>query len=184
MYPAGGCSERWTSRVTDQGLLSFKFQLSLLGDIQLSCHWGASSYFNSKQIRLMCQVLWFSGVSPDGNCAYVHWGSFTSNSRSVRRAIWFTWFSEPHECIQHLAVPDDHPSNLESGATLLNFSDRANHDERTPYSVYSVLEAKGFFQFEIITHVLVSSFWFIWIPMLWVCGPLGIFLILQRGDQI
>ena len=25
-----------------------------------------------------------------------------------------------------------------------------------------------FFQFEIIINVLVSSFWFIWIPMLWV----------------
>ena len=55
----------------------------------------------------MCQVgllthCGFSGVSPDGNCAYVHWGSFTSNSRSVRWAIWFTWFSEPHKCIQHL----------------------------------------------------------------------------------
>ena len=84
----------------------------------------------------MCQVLThcgFSGVSPDGNCAYVHWGSFTSNSRSVRRAIWFMWYSEPHECIQHLAVPDGHPSNYEPGATLLNFSDRADHDERTPY---------------------------------------------------
>ena len=39
----------------------------------------------------------FSGVSPDGNCAYVHWGSFMSNSKSVRRAIWFTWFSERHD---------------------------------------------------------------------------------------
>ena len=29
----------------------------------------------------------FFGVSPDGNCAHVHWGSFTSNSKSVRRAI-------------------------------------------------------------------------------------------------
>ena len=29
--------------------------------------------------------------------AYVHWGSFTSSSKSVRRAIWFTWFSEPHD---------------------------------------------------------------------------------------
>ena len=26
----------------------------------------------------------FSGVSLDGNCAYVHWGSFMSNSSSVR----------------------------------------------------------------------------------------------------
>ena len=41
----------------------------------------------------------FFGVSPDGNCAYVHWGSFTSNSKSVRRAIWFTWFSEPHDSV-------------------------------------------------------------------------------------
>ena len=41
----------------------------------------------------------FFGVSPDGNCAYVYWGSFTSNSKSVRRAIWFTWFSEPHDSV-------------------------------------------------------------------------------------
>ena len=32
--------------------------------------------------------------------------------------------------------PGGHPSNYEPGATLLNFSDRVNHDERTPYSVY------------------------------------------------
>ena len=31
--------------------------------------------------------------------------------------------------------PDGHPSNYEPGATLLNFSDRANTDELTPYSV-------------------------------------------------
>ena len=43
-------------------------------------------------------------------------------------------FSEPHECIQHLVVPGGHPSNYEPGATLLNFSDRANHDERAPYA--------------------------------------------------
>ena len=39
--------------------------------------------FHSKQNLLMCQVLkhcGFSGVSPDGNCSYVHWGSFTSKS--------------------------------------------------------------------------------------------------------
>ena len=58
--------------------------------------------FHSKQIRLMCQVLThcgFSGVPPDGNCDHVYWGSFTSNSRSVRRAILFTWFSEPHDSV-------------------------------------------------------------------------------------
>ena len=29
--------------------------------------------------------------------------------------------------------PGGHPSNYEPGATSPNFSDRANHDERTPY---------------------------------------------------
>ena len=38
--------------------------------------------------------------------------------------------------IQHLAVPGGHPSNYEPGATLLNFSDRAQAVERPPYSVY------------------------------------------------
>ena len=28
----------------------------------------------------------------------------------------------------------------------------------------------GFYQFESILNVLVNSFWFIWIPMLWVYG--------------
>ena len=55
----------------------------------------------------------FSGVSPDGNCAYVHWGSITPNTKSVRRAIWFTWFSEPrdstslHDVLVYTA-PDSH----------------------------------------------------------------------------
>ena len=31
----------------------------------------------------------------------------------------FTWFSEPHKCIQHLAVPRGHPSNYKPGPTLL-----------------------------------------------------------------
>ena len=30
------------------------------------------------------------------------------------------------------------------------------------------MKTLGFCQFEIIINVLVSSFWFIWIPMLWV----------------
>ena len=29
----------------------------------------------------------------------------------------------------------------------------------------------GFFHFEIIMNVFVSSFWFIWTPMLWVYDP-------------
>ena len=34
----------------------------------------------------------------------------------------------------------------------------------------NTLGAKGFFQFEIIINALISSFRFIWIPMLWVYG--------------
>ena len=47
----------------------------------------------------------FSGVSPDRNCVYDYWGSVTSNSKSVRRAIWFTWFSEPHDTTSLHACP-------------------------------------------------------------------------------
>ena len=48
----------------------------------------------------------FIRFTPDGNCAYVHWGSFTSNSKSVRRAIWFTWLSEPHDTTSLHACPN------------------------------------------------------------------------------
>ena len=63
---------------------------------------------------------------------------------SVRRANWFTWFSEPHDTTSLHAcpsvysawcVPGGHPSNYGPGPALLNFSDRANTDELTPYSV-------------------------------------------------
>ena len=40
--------------------------------------------------------------------------------------------------------PGGHPSNYEPGATLLNFSDRANHDERTSYSVYMLMFEHSF----------------------------------------
>ena len=35
---------------------------------------------------------------------------------------------------------------------------------------YKPWRPKSFIHFEIIINVLVSSFRFIWIPMLWVCG--------------
>ena len=87
----------------------------------------------------MCQVLThcgFSGVSLDGNCAYIYWGTLLrptlgqSDEPSDLRgslsptSVYSTWQS-----------PGGHSSNYEPGATLLNFSDRANHDEWTPYSV-------------------------------------------------
>ena len=53
------------------------------------------------------------------------------------------------------------------------------------------MEIKGFIQFEIIINVLVGSFWFIWIPMLWVYGhykyvyfySVGIDFSLQTSDS-
>ena len=80
----------------------------------------------------------FFGVSPDGNCAYVHWGFFTSNSKSIRRAIWFTWFSEPHECIltwQSQAIT--HPIMKWSRRCLTSVIEHKTV-ERTPYSVYNI----------------------------------------------
>ena len=42
---------------------------------------------------------------------------------------------------------------------------------------------QSFFHFEIITNVLVCSFRFIWIPMLWVYGHNKYFLLLQCVDR-
>ena len=68
---------------------------------------------------------------------------FYVNSSSVRRAIWLTWLSEPHDTTSLHAcpsvystwcVPGGHPSNYGPGPALPNFSDRANTDELTLYS--------------------------------------------------
>ena len=43
---------------------------------------------------------------------------------------------------------------------------------------------KGFFQFEIIINVLVRSFRFIWIPVLWVYGHYKCCTLLARGSTL
>ena len=43
------------------------------------------------------------------------------------------------------------------------------------------MKTKGFFEFEIIINVLVNSFWFIWIPVLWVCGWFNFFYSHSAG---
>ena len=65
--------------------------------IVLSRHGSIRDIIHSLMCMSSTPHCGFSGVSPDGNCAYVNWGSLTYNSKSVRRAIWFTWFSEPHD---------------------------------------------------------------------------------------
>ena len=42
----------------------------------------------------------------------------------------------------------------------------------------------GFFQFEIIINVLVNSFRFIWIPMLWVYGHYKYFYSYRAGIDL
>ena len=42
------------------------------------------------------------------------------------------------------------------------------------------METEGFFKFEILINVLVSSFWFIWISMLWVYGQYRVFILSAR----
>ena len=55
----------------------------------------------------------------------------------------------------------------------------------TPYNaeliLYKSWRPKGYFQFDIIIDVLVSSFWFIWIPMLWGYGHQNIFYSYSAG---
>ena len=46
------------------------------------------------------------------------------------------------------------------------------------------METKGFFQFESIINVLVSSFCFIWIPMLGVYGHYKYFTLSVRGSTL
>ena len=48
------------------------------------------------------------------------------------------------------------------------WNNRLNHSIAEYFFLFEPWRPKGFIQFEIIINVLVSSFWFIWIPMLWV----------------
>ena len=47
---------------------------------------------------------------------------------------------------------------------------------------YKTWRPKDIIQFKIIMNVLVSSFWFIWIPMLWVYGHYNILILTVRGS--
>ena len=86
----------------------------------------------------------FSGVSPDGNSAPTSIEVILSPTQSqsdepsdIRGSLSPT---TRHRCtmslcIWHMAVPGGHSSSYKPGATLLNFSDRTDTDETTPYSV-------------------------------------------------
>ena len=53
---------------------------------------------------------------------------------------------------------------------FLDFLNLTRHLTTLKYFYISPGDCRIFFQFEIIINVLVSSFHFIWIPMLWVYG--------------
>ena len=52
------------------------------------------------------------------------------------------------------------------------------------YFFYKLWRPKVFFLFEIIKNVLVNSFCFIWIPILWVCGHNKCFTLSVRGSDV
>ena len=62
--------------------------------------------------------------------------------------------SEPHECIQHLAVPGGHPSIYEPGATLLNF----RQVDMTTITLTSLKTAMSISTIFMKFYTLLSSF--------------------------
>ena len=58
--------------------------------------------------------------------------------------------------------PGGHPSNYEPGATSPNFSDRANHDERTPYSVQKSSKIIGRSNASLVRKLRIRPIWRIW----------------------
>ena len=59
-------------------------------------------------------------------------------------------------------------NSFQGSVRALNMSEALPLSYNAEIFLYKPLRPKCFFQFEIIINVLVSSFRFIWIPMLWV----------------
>ena len=126
----------------------------------------------------------FSGVSPDGNCTYVHWGSFTSNSKSVRRAIWFAWFSEPHDttsvhdvavytapgspsCLTSVIEPTamrqcriPHMTFSESITKEVSGKQRRMWHQQSGFIIRRIVSLKTVWKPEVILYI-INSFWFV-----------------------
>ena len=86
----------------------------------------------------------FSAVSPDGNCAYAHWVFYVQLKVSQTSHLIYVVLRAPRHDIaarcpsvygtwQSQAVT--HP-NMNRARRCYNFSNRADTDETTPYSVY------------------------------------------------
>ena len=90
----------------------------------------------------------FSGVSPDGNCAYVHWILFTSIPTPGQS-------NEPSELRGSLS-----PTTQHRCPALLNFSDLADTDDLTPYSL-----GRSFFQSIIPNFILIFQIHSIYTPV-------------------
>ena len=69
-------------------------------------------------------------------------------------------------CIQHLVVPGGHPSDYGPGPALLNFSDRADIDELTPYSVYYFLRKEIYQKESKLTLVIIVQGQFLLLSLL------------------
>ena len=84
------------------------------------------------------------------------WGRarYLSVTEAPHNTDFHTWMGKKHFCFFQTAETGNRTPN--SGVK----GSGANHYPRVP----------ALFVFEIIINILVCSFWFIWIPMLWVYG--------------
>ena len=140
MYPAGGCSERCTSRVTYKACYhsnSNSVSWEIYSWAAIEAH---QAIFIPSEFALCAKyshIVDFLGS---------RWMETAPTSIEVLLRPTLGQSDEPSDLRGSLSPtsvystwqsPGGHPSNYEPGATSPNFSDRANHDERTPYSVYA-----------------------------------------------
>ena len=84
-------------------------------------------------------------------------------------------------------IYDKKTHKINSRAYSLKYSDNLLFRSKFPLNpwsakifLYQPKDQRFFFQFEITRNVLVTSFWFIWIPMLWVYGDYKCFIFSVR----
>ena len=64
----------------------------------------------------------------------------------------------------HLAVDENYPILLKYSSCISKYTSESLKAEL----IWKNIATKGIFQFEFIINTFASSFWFIWIPVLWV----------------
>ena len=114
------------------------------------------------------QSLWLSWTALPGSL----WYTRVAGTPDLVSNPWFSGARASSDCLWTSSSETLNTHNKYEILTLwaLNYFCK-NHGDQ-----------KFFFQFEIIINVLVSSFWFIWISMLWVYGHINIFTLAVWGS--